>query len=94
MKLVEEELVKINNKNTLEEQILKCLEKINKADDFDIDYKVAPFREIVANPNIVSLYVTAFVIEDLINHKDVEDIYGSDAEIYTCIHNQVLKLNL
>jgi len=91
MKLVESELVETTNKNTLQEQIAFCLEKLIHADDFDIDYQIAPFRHIVSNPHVVSLYVTAFVIEQLIKHKDVVDIYGSDEEIYTCIHNQVTR---
>lgn len=90
-KLVEKELVETSNKNALEEQISYCLEKLNRADDFDIDYQIAPFRTTVANPNVVSLYVTAFVIEQLIKHKDVIDIFGSDEEIYAAIHQQVVK---
>jgi hypothetical protein len=39
----------------------------------------------------VSLYVTAFVIEKLINHKDVVDIFGSDEQIYFTINQQVKK---
>jgi hypothetical protein len=90
-KLVESSLVETTNKNSLEEQILKCLDKLNRLDDFDIDYQVAPFRNLVPQPQIVSLYVTAYVIEKLINHKDVVDIYGSDEEIYFTINQQVKK---
>ena len=92
MKLVENNLVETTNKNILEEQITKCIDKLSHCDDFDVDYKIAPFRHIVQNPNVVSLYVTAFVIETLINHKVVVDIYGSDEEIYFCINRQVSKL--
>ncbi len=91
MKLVEDKLVETTNKNGLEEQIKQCLDKLSHADDFDVDYKVAPFRNIVSQPNIVSLYVTAFVIETVINDKDVIDIFGSDEEIYSCINAQVSK---
>jgi len=91
MKLVENDLVETSNKNSLQEQIAYCLEKLVHADDFDIDYQVAPFRNIVSNPHVVTLFVTAFVIEKLIKHKDVIDIYGSDEEIYDCINRQVLK---
>jgi hypothetical protein len=91
MKLVESNLVETTNKNVLEEQILKCLEKLSRADDFEIDYQNAPFRHITTQPNVVSLYVTAFVIETLINHKVVVDIFGSDEEIYLCINRQVVK---
>lgn len=91
MKLVESHLVETTNKNVLEEQIIKCLEKLTHADDFEIDYQNAPFRHIVPNPHVVSLFITAFVIESLINHKVVVDIYGSDDEIYRCINQQVTK---
>lgn len=92
MKLIESGLVETTNKNSVQEQVAKCIEKLIHADDFDVDYQIAPFRNIVSNPNIVSIYVTAFVIEKLINHKDTIDVYGSDEEIYTCINKQVQKL--
>jgi hypothetical protein len=91
MKLIENELVETLNKNGLEQQVYKALETLTYADDFDVDYEVAPFRQVVAQPHIVSLYLTAFVIEKLINHKDTVDIFGSDEEIYNCIHLQVKK---
>ena len=91
MKLVEDNLVETTSKNILEEQISRCLEKLARADDFDIDYAVAPFRGLMPNPHVVSIYVMAFVLEKLINHKDIVDIYGSDEEIYLCINRQVKK---
>ena len=90
-KLVETNLVETTNKNSLEEQVNNCLDKLQRADDFDIDYQVAPLRNLIHQPHVVSIYVTAFVIENLINHKDVVDVYGSDEEIYLCIHQQVKK---
>jgi hypothetical protein len=91
MKLVENKLVETTNKNVLEEQILKCIDKLTHSDEFDIEYKIAPFRHVVPNPNVVSLYIAAFVIETLINHKVVVDVFGSDEEIYFCINRQVAK---
>jgi len=90
-KLVDSHLVETTNKNGTEEQIHKTLEQLMHAEDFDIDYQVAPFRSLVRQPNIVSLYLTAFVVEKLINNKDIVDIYGSDEDIYHCIHDQVKK---
>jgi hypothetical protein len=91
MKLVDTNLVETTNKNTLEEQIKKCLEKLGRADDFEIDYQTAPIRNLVPQPNIVSLFLTSFVIEKLIKHKDVVDIFGSDEDIYLSIHQQIKK---
>ncbi|MEE4358449.1 MAG: hypothetical protein V2I97_18400 [Desulfococcaceae bacterium] len=89
MKLVENSLVETTNKNGMEEQIYKCLDHMVYAEDFDVDYQVAPIRNLIPNPHIVSLYLTSFVIEKLIHHKDTVDIYGSDEDIYHCIHRQV-----
>ena len=85
MKLVEDKLVETLSKNSLQRQIEKCLDILCHAEDFDIDFQVAPFRALVRSPNIVSLYLTAFILETLINHKDIVDIYGSDEDIYYCI---------
>lgn len=90
-KLVENRLVETTNKNSLEEQIAWCLNKLSHSNDFDVDYQIAPFRQLVAQPHIVSLYVTAFVIESLVDHKDVVDIFGTDEEIYFNINQQVNK---
>ncbi len=90
-KLVETRLVETNNTQALREQMEYCLERLSRADDFDIDYQIAPLRNLVANPHVVTLYITAFVIEQLLKHKDIIDIYGSDEEIYACIHRQVVK---
>jgi len=91
MKLIENDIIETTNKNGLEEQINKCLKKLCNSDEFDIDYQIAPVRNIVPNPHIVSIYVTSFVLEKLINHKDVIDIFGSDEDIYHCINQQVIK---
>ncbi len=90
-KLVENNLVETTSKNSLEEQIRKCLEKLTHANDFDIDYQIANIRQLTPHPNVITLYVTAFVVETLINHKDTVDIYGTDEEIYSCINYQVRK---
>ena len=92
MKLVETNLVETTDKNGLEEQIVKCLDGLSKADEFDIDYLIAPYRQLVKHPNVVSIYMTAYLLEKLINHKTVVDIYGSDKDIYGCIHAQVAKI--
>jgi hypothetical protein len=92
MKLIESGLIETVSKSAIENQIIRCLDTLIKSEDFDVDYTVAPFRTLVANPNIASLYLTAFVVEKLINHKDVIDVYGSDEDIYYCIHKELTHL--
>ena len=91
-KLIETGLIETVSKSSIENQIARCLDTLIKAEDFDIDYMVAPFRTLIQNPNIASLYLTAFVVEKLINHKDVIDIYGSDEDIYFCIQKELANL--
>ena len=91
-KLIESHLVETTDKNGLEEQIVKCLDNLSRADDFDVDYMVSPYRQLVKHPNVVTLYVTAYLLEKLIDHKTVVDIFGSDEDIYGCIHGQVTKV--
>jgi hypothetical protein len=92
MKLIESGLIETVSKSAIENQIIRCLDTLIKSEDFDVDYAVAPFRTLIANPNIASLYLTAFVVEKLINHKDVIDVYGSDEDIYFCIHKELTRL--
>ena len=92
MKLIESGLIETVSKSSVENQIARSLDNLIKAEDFDIDYMVAPFRTLVSNPNIASLYLTAFVVETLINHKDVIDIYGSDEDIYFSIQKELTAL--
>ncbi len=90
-KLIEHNLVETTSKNALEEQIMRCLDGLTRAEEFDVDYQIAPVRNLVSHPHIVSLYTTSFVIEKLLNHKDIVDIFGSDEDIYLCINRQVVK---
>lgn len=92
MKLIETGLIETVSKSSIEKQIARCLDTLCKAEDFDIDYMVAPFRTLISSPNIASLYLTAFVVEKLINHKDVIDVYGSDEDIYYCIQKELSAL--
>ncbi|MDY6990228.1 MAG: hypothetical protein SWQ30_19470 [Thermodesulfobacteriota bacterium] len=94
MKLIEERLIETNNKGVIEEQIAGALQKLSHADDFEIEYSTAPIRDLVTRPNVVSLYLTAFVVEQLVNHRSVEDVFGSDEEIYLCINRQVARFVL
>ncbi|MFZ3044985.1 MAG: hypothetical protein WA151_03655 [Desulfatirhabdiaceae bacterium] len=90
-KLIENNFVETGSKKSLEDQVHGCLEKLSRAEDFDIDYQCAPFRGTLQQPNVVSLYITAFIIEQLIHHKDIIDIFGSDEDIYVCVNKQVIR---
>jgi hypothetical protein len=94
MKLIENKLIVTTSKDHIQEQIAAALQKMSREDEFEIDYQTAPFRNLVPRPSIVSLYLTSFVVEQLINHRSVEDIYGSDKQIYDCINREVARFIL
>lgn len=91
IKLVEKRLVETTSKDELEAQINRCLETLLNADEFEIQLAVANVRDVVPRPHFVSLYLTAFILEKLIDHRCIVDIYGTDQEIYACVNDQVYR---
>jgi hypothetical protein len=92
MKLIEQQLIETKNKKELERQISGCIKTLIAAEDFDVQYQISPLRTLVRRPNFISLYITAFIIEKLINHRTIVDIYGTDEEIYESVNSQVKKM--
>jgi hypothetical protein len=92
MKLIEEQLIETKNKKELERQLLACIKILLGADEFAVQYKISPMRTLVPRPNFISLYITAFVVEELIKHRSIVDIYGTNEQIYDCVNQQVARL--
>jgi len=86
MKLLEEQLIETKNKKEIERQILRasrsCLRPMSSRSNTGSLHANAGGR-----PNFISLYVTAFVVEDLINHRSIVDVYGTNEQIYGCVNN-------
>ena len=91
-KLIEERLVDTTSKDDLEGQINFALQNLLTAEEFDIQYHIANVRTLVPRPQFVSLYVTAYIIEKLIDHRCIVEIYGTDEDIYHCVNRQIAKL--
>ncbi len=91
-KLIEERLVETTSKDDLDGQINFALQNLLTAEEFEIQYHIANVRTLVPRPHFISLYVTAYVIEKLINHRCIVEIYGTDEDIYHCVNKQVSKL--
>lgn len=91
-KLIEERLVETTSKDALDSQIQFCLESLLSAEEFEIQFQTANIRDLVPRPHFVSLYLTAYIIEKLINHKSIVEIYGTDLDIYRSVHRQISKV--
>ncbi len=92
MKLIEDKLIDTTSQADLEDQIHIIFETLLAADEFDVQYHTANLRTLVPRPHFISLYVTASIIEKLIDHRSIVDIYGTDEEIYRCVNKQVSRL--
>ena len=91
-KLIEERLVDTTSKDDLEGQINFALQNLLTAEEFDIQFHIANVRTLVPRPHFISLYVTAYIIEKLIDHRCIVEIYGTDEDIYHCVNRQISKL--
>jgi predicted restriction endonuclease len=91
MKLIEERLIETISKGDLQDQIQLALQKILDLEEFEIQYQTANLRTLVPRPNFVSLFVTAYIVEKLIDHKCIVDIFGTDEEIYASVNRQVSR---
>ncbi|MEE4240534.1 MAG: hypothetical protein V2I36_03650 [Desulfopila sp.] len=81
-RLIDRSNIETTSVESIQKVIEKQLRKLVDIEDFDLQLKLAPVRTLVQDPNIVSLYLTQFVIEDLIDHSDIQDIFGEDLDIY------------
>ncbi|OQX19436.1 MAG: hypothetical protein BWK76_04500 [Desulfobulbaceae bacterium A2] len=90
-RLMDEHIIETTSNQALSELMEKQLRQLIDMDEFDLQFKVAPLRSIVTNPNLVCLYLTQYIIEDLINHPKVQDIFGNDADIYRVVETVVTK---
>jgi hypothetical protein len=90
-RLIDREIIEISSVTTLRKSIEDQLHKLANLEDFDLQLKIAPVRTLVQDPNIVSLYLTQYVVEDLVNHPDVLDVFGEDLEVYRAI-DSVLRV--
>ncbi|MBU0942813.1 MAG: hypothetical protein KJ804_19040 [Proteobacteria bacterium] len=84
-RLIDREVIETDSVQSLRDVFVGLLKKLPEMEEFDLQMKVAPIRTLIPDPNILSLYLTQYVIEDLINHPSIEDIFGDDIDIYRAI---------
>ncbi len=84
-RLLDKGIIEATSVQGLHDSFTEQLKKLAAMEEFDVQLKVAPIRTLVPDPNIISLYLTQFVIEDLVNHPAIQDIYGEDLDVYLSI---------
>ncbi len=84
-RLIDKEIIETTSVQPIRECFEEQLKQLSFIDDFDLQMKVAPVRTLAQDPNIVSLYLTQYIIEDLINHPDIQDVFGDDLDVYLAV---------
>ena len=93
-KLLMEKIIETDKPAAISDAILDGLKKSQRSSEFDFKYFIAPIRSLVPRPNPYSLYMTQYIMEVLINHPDVIEIYGTDVEIYQVVNGGISRINI
>jgi len=93
-KLLMEKIIETDKPAAISDAILDGLKKSQRSSEFDFKYFIAPIRSLVPRPNPYSLYMTQYIMEVLINHPDVIEIYGTDVEIYQVVNGVISRINI
>jgi hypothetical protein len=84
-RLLDEHIIETNDVHAIQDGVEKQLKAPADMDEFEVRLKIADIRTLVQDPNILSLYLTAYIIDDLINHPNIQDIFGDDLDIYNAV---------
>lgn len=84
-RLIDKNIIETTSVESMRSAFEKQLKSLAMMEDFDLQMKLAPVRTLVQDPNIVSLYLTQYIVEDLVNHQDIQDIYGEDLDVYRAV---------
>lgn len=92
--LLMEEIVETDNTAAFSDLLLRGLKKLTRTSEFDYKYFIAPIRNLVPRPNPISLYITQYILEVIVNDPSVIDVYGTDMDIYKTVNRVVSDINL
>lgn len=91
-RLLDQHIIETTSESAIREIFANLLRNLQDQEEFDIQFKIAPLRQLTVNPNFISLYLTQYIIEDLINHTKIEDVYGDDIDIYKAVDSVLDKI--
>ena len=92
--LLMEEIVETDNTAAFSDLLLKGLKRLTRTSEFDFKYFIAPIRSLVPRPNPISLYITQYILEVVVNDPSIIDVYGTDVDIYKTVNKVVSNINL
>ncbi len=84
-RLLDKHIIETTSNEAISKLFAELFEKMAEMDEFDMQYKIAPLRQLVIDANFLSLYVTQYIIEDLVEHEKIQDVFGDDLEVYRVV---------
>jgi hydroxypyruvate isomerase len=91
-RLLDQHIIETTSDQTMRELFVDQLRLLSNMEDFDIQFKISPLRNLATDPNFISLFLTQFIIEDLVDHPKVQDIFGDDLDIYRTVDSIMKKI--
>ena len=91
-RLIDDHIIETNSDRAIRETVEKQLKSMIDLEEFDMQFKIAPIRSVTQDPNIISLYLTQFIIEDLIDHPNIQDVFGDDLDVYKAVDSVLAKM--
>ena len=86
-RLLDNHIIETTSESAIRELIADQLRQLGDMEDFDLQFKIAPLRSLTTNPNFISLFFTQYIIEDLVEHSTIQDVFGDDLEIYKTVES-------
>ncbi|NLZ18363.1 MAG: hypothetical protein GX087_11640 [Desulfobulbaceae bacterium] len=93
-RLMDSHIIETNSVQAIKEVMERQLERVGDLDEFDMQFKIAPIRNLVPDPNLISLYLTQYITEDLIDHSNIQDVFGDDLAIYNAVDSVLSRIRL
>lgn len=90
-RLLDEHILETSSDRAMREIFMDVMQRLLDLEEFDIQFKTAPLRGVVNDPNFISLYLTQYIIEDLVEHPKVQDVFGDDLTIYNVVDSIMSK---
>lgn len=84
-RLIDREIIETTSVIEVREAFENQLNKLGYLEEFELQMKIAPVRTLAQDPNVVSLYFTQYIVEDLIEHPVIQDVFGDDLDIYRAV---------
>ena len=91
-RLIDRHIIETTSEQAMRDIFTDQLRSISNMEEFDIQFKIAPLRNLATDPNFISLFLTQYIIEDLVDHPKVQDVFGDDLDIYLTVDSVLNKV--